>query len=343
MSLHPLVSIVIVNYNGCELLKDCLTSLRSTNYSPYEIIVVDNGSTDLSCSMIKESFQYVKLIAVSKNLGYAKGNNVGILNSKGEFIVLLNNDTVVTPSWLPELLNQAQLNPDCFYQPKILLMKNRLINSLGNRIQLFGFAYPSELNKPDRINSLPPKIISYASGACVLASKRLIRKVGLLDESDLFTFYEDVNWGWRGLLLGVKSVCIPTAVVYHKWGGSWGNKMSQRKFFLLERARLASLLRNYSTSTLVCLFPSCLLIELSTLLYSLKSGCFTKKILAYSDIIKSRDSLLSEKRQLARTESDKLVIKSFSNDVIHPYFGILGNCVNKGLTLLSKNIRSSIK
>lgn len=342
---EPFVSIVILNYNGCDMLYECLSSILLTNYSAYEVVVVDNGSTDKSCAMIKTYFPQVKLVCIPENLGYSKGNNIGILHAKGDFIVLLNNDTVVSPFWLSELVREAKNQPECFYQPKILFMNSKRINSAGNCIQLFGFAFPFGIGKLDVNQYTCNHQVSYASGACILASRSLIQKVGLLDESDLFTFYEDVNWGWRALMMGYNSIYVSSSTIYHKWGGSWGNNMSSRKFFLIERARLATLLRNYSVRTLVSLFPVFLSIETCVLLYGIKNRCVSKKIKGYSDIIKARNMLINQKRRINKTRknSDGVVINCFTDEVVHPYLGVLAVPANKVLAFLGRYFRILIK
>ena len=327
------------------MLKECLDSVFLTNYPRYDVIVIDNGSIDTSCAVIERDFPNVKLIKLRENLGFSKGNNLGILHSKADFVVLLNNDTLVSPSWLSELMQEAKKNHDCFYQPKILLSENKRINSAGNYIQLLGFAFPRGLDKPDIGQYEGVHEVSYASGACVLASKDFIQKIGLLDEDDLFSYYEDVNWGWRALMLGYSSIYVSSSVIYHKWGGSYGNTLSEKKFFLIERARLATLYRNYDAKTLACLFPALLAVEMIMLLFSFKKGFASKKIRAYSDLIKAKKVLSYQKRQLLknRKRSDKAILNHFTNGFFHPYLGTLSNPINKCLVFVGRYLRAFVR
>ena len=105
MSEEPLVSVIILNYNAGELLLDCVESVRKSEYDNLEILVVDNISSDNSQKKCKEKFPDIKLIQNEKNFGYCEGNNVGIRNAKGEFIAILNPDTIVDSNWLRELIN----------------------------------------------------------------------------------------------------------------------------------------------------------------------------------------------------------------------------------------------
>ena len=102
---NPLVSIIILNYNAGRLLLDCVESILQSNYKNYEIIVVDNLSNDESHKKCKEKFGQVILVENAKNLGYCEGNNVGIRQAIGEFIVILNPDTIVEPNWITELIS----------------------------------------------------------------------------------------------------------------------------------------------------------------------------------------------------------------------------------------------
>jgi hypothetical protein len=333
----PLVSIVILNFNGQDMLRECLQSVLKTDYPNYEVIVVDNGSTDWSCNMVEREFPQAHLVKNSKNHGYSEGNNKGIMHSKGEFIALLNNDVVVCPSWLSKLMNEAVKDIYCFYQPKILFTGSRIINSAGNVIQIFGFAYPRGISELDTGQYEKKCTISYASGACVLVSKFLCQKVGLLDGDPVFTFYEDVNWGWRALLLGYKSIYVPSAVVYHRWGGSWGNSLSSMKFFLIERGRISTILRNYSVRTLVSMMPAFVGIEFLVFSYGLARGFASEKIRVYSDIIKNRGRLFKERKKLQdnRRLSDDSIIGCFLTQLNHPYLGDFSTPVNSVLTFFS--------
>ena len=120
MIRQPLVSIIIAHWNGEEIIKDCLESLSKTTYENYEVIVVDNASTDNSVKIITENFPNIKIVQNNKNYGFAGGNNIGYNHAKGEIILLLNNDTNVEPDWLENLVKFSLDNPQVgILQPKI--------------------------------------------------------------------------------------------------------------------------------------------------------------------------------------------------------------------------------
>ena len=141
-SSESLVSIVVLNYNAGKLLDDCISSIYKTEKVNFELILVDNASTDKTYRECIQKFPDVKLIENKKNLGYCEGNNVGIRASKGNFVVVLNPDTVVNPTWLYELIRVYQENGEGIYQPKILATTDHdMLLSSGQFIQLFGFGY----------------------------------------------------------------------------------------------------------------------------------------------------------------------------------------------------------
>jgi len=114
------ISIVILNYNAGELLEKCISSILKSNYKNFEIILVDNASKDESHKECKNKFPKIKLIENKENLGYCEGNNVGLRMARGEYVVILNPDTIVDNNWLDELLKAYENNGEGLYQPKFL-------------------------------------------------------------------------------------------------------------------------------------------------------------------------------------------------------------------------------
>ena len=142
MDKESLVSIIVLNYNAGQLLLNCVDSLKKSTYTNLEIIVVDNISSDGSQTKCMEKFPDIKLIQNEKNLGYCGGNNIGIKEAKGEFIVILNPDTIVEPKWINELISAYNEFGEGLYQPKILsLNEENIIQSTGNMLHVFGFGF----------------------------------------------------------------------------------------------------------------------------------------------------------------------------------------------------------
>ena len=317
-SSTPLVSIIILNYNGGKLVEECVNSIINSNYSSYEIILVDNDSHDSSHKICKEKFSQIILIENKSNLGYCEGNNVGIRKAKGQFIVILNPDTLVEKEWLDWLLDAYKKNGDGLYQPKLLAADNKKrINTMGNMINLFGFGYSSKKGLED-INSITDiREIGYASGACLFTSKKILDKIGYFDPF-LFAYHDDLDLGWRAMQQNIKSFLVPKSIVYH--AESFSFKWSKKKFYLLERNRWYCLLTHYSKKTYYKILPSLIVIEIFMFFYYLSKGMIKEKIAGYKDIIKNRKLINKKYLELEERKIilDLELIKSFQDIIETP-------------------------
>src|SRR5207245_11696184 len=141
------------------------------------------------------------------------------------------------------------------------------------------FGYQEGLGLEDKGQFNEKKAIFYPSGACVFTSRKMLDLLGGLD-SNFFTYYEDVNLGWKALLLGYQSFYIPESVIFHKWFGSFGKSLSPVKFQFIERGRMSALLINLSLKSLIIMLPSVLIIECLITVYSLSNGLFGAKLKA---------------------------------------------------------------
>jgi len=318
---NPLVSVIILNYNGKRVLEQCLDSVFASSYTPFEVIVVDNCSTDGSAEAARSKWNF-KLIKNKKNVGYCAGNNIGIRNANGEFVVLLNNDTVVHPQWLKELLTTATRSKADFCQPKIIMLDDpKIINSAGNVLHMAGFGLMRGAGEVDKGQYDAQEKISSLHGACIFVSKDAIADVGLLDEN-FFSWNEDTDWAWRALLRGFKLVYVSRALVKHKYGEAWGFG-TPKKFYYAERNRIIMLLTNYSHRSVILLSPLFILTEIATLGYCLFNRTLRAKIVAYADLIRMRHYIVERRKriQARRRVSDGMIVRIFTSKFEHPFFG----------------------
>ena len=342
---NPLVSIIILNYNAGKLIEECINSIYQSNYKNFEIIVVDNNSKDKSHVQCKEKFPSINMIENKKNLGYCEGNNVGIRNSKGKFVVILNPDTIVDPNWINELLLGYHKFGDGIYQPKFLTIDNKsIIQSTGNMIQIFGFGYSRNKGDQDKNQFNNAEIINYASGTCLFTSKQIFTKLDLFD-SFLFAYHDDLDFCWRASMQGIQSYYIPTSIVFHPSEG-FSFKWSNFKFFLLERNRLYCLFTHYSRGTILKLLPSLVLVDIAVSCFYLKNGLLSQKIKASLSILKNLGIIQSryDEIQKKRTVHDKEIISNFKNEVILPKGTSIKNKIpfNSILKVLSQLCRMVI-
>src|SRR3989344_962750 len=342
---NPLVSIIILNYNAGDLLLKCVESVFNTYYENYEVIVVDNVSKDDSHKRCKEKFGKIKLIENTQNYGYCEGNNIGIRNAKGDFIVILNPDTIVDPTWLKELLAAYNKQGEGLYQPKILsLHKSEIIQSTGNMLHLFGFGFARDKGVKDVNQHNTIECIGYASGTCLFTSQSTLEKIGLFD-SFLFLYHDDLDLGWRAAQIGIKSYYVPTAVIYHT--ESYTLKWSGKKFYWLERNRRYCLLTHYSKNTYTKLLPYLILIDIMVWFFYFSKGFIGSKIKAEIDLIKNKNKILERCIELENKKliPDSELIRSFPDDIFVPQ-NVSGVITNKSfnfiLSKLSKKAKHSI-
>ena len=314
---NPLISIVIINYNAGELLMNCVNSITKSNYSNYEIIVVDNNSSDQSHIKCKKKNVVIKLIENKENLGYCEGNNVGIRLAKGEFIVILNPDTIVEPNWLNGLLKAYEKFGEGLYQPKILAFEDDLFESAGNMLQLFGFGYSKDRGVKDNGQHDISQEIGFASGACLFTKTDVLKKIGLFDPF-IFLYLDDLDLGWRAQQIGIKSYYIPSVTILH--AGSYNYKWSAMKFFWLERNRHYCILTHISKSTFFKMIPALIVVEIMMISFYFIKGYGKMKIKAYLDILKNIKQIRKKYDELdkKRIIKDKEIMKKFSDEVFIP-------------------------
>lgn len=218
-SSFPKVSVIIVNYNGSHHLVNCLDSLKATDYPSFDLILVDNSSTDNSLQIVEDGFPDCKVIRFKENMGFSIANNIAAKGADGEYLAFLNNDTKVTPSWLTELVKVIEAEPTIAIAQSSLLKFAGDIDSNGDFITRFGRTYNSKKN-----GFKDPREILSARGAAMIIRKSTFEELGGFDE-DYFVSFEDVEIGWRAWIVGYKVVLVPSSVVYHE-GGSTLSTMS---------------------------------------------------------------------------------------------------------------------
>lgn len=250
------VAIIIVNWNGLELTRACLTSLRKVNSSNFKIILVDNGSENEEGSRLLRAFPEIHLIQNKLNLGFSGGNNVGIRHALEEgfsHVLLLNNDTEVAPDFLDEMLFKLYRNPNLgVVQPLIVFLHDpKIIWSAGGKlVRWLGRAITLGDHDPIADYRFAKKELDWATGCCFLVSREAIIKCGILNES-YFTYFEDVEWSLRIKSSGFGIGLAEKALVYHEAGASSKKQHSEgtlssgvfyyhvrNQFFLLRQLRI---------------------------------------------------------------------------------------------------------
>jgi GT2 family glycosyltransferase len=216
------VSIIIPNWNGAAHLPTCLAALRAQTFRDFEMIVADNASTDGSRELLARDDPDVRLIALDHNLGFAGACNAGLRAARGEFCILLNNDTEAAPDWLAEVLAAFERHPEAgIVASKMLLFDRRnTLHTAGDIFRRDGTPGNRGVWEADRGQYAEGPVFS-ASGGSAAYRRLMLDQVGLLDE-DFFFSCEDVDLAWRAQLAGWRVVYAPRAVVYHKLSATGG-------------------------------------------------------------------------------------------------------------------------
>jgi GT2 family glycosyltransferase len=244
--MHPLVSVIIVNWNGKHLLGECLDSILAQRFKDFEIIVVDNGSRDGSVGFLHERYPRIRVEGLPENLGFAGGNNVGLRIASGKYLALLNNDTKVDPAWLESLLKEAEISPTAIgmWACKILSYENPgIIDNVGLLLYPDGLGRGKGRLERDQGQYDQTGEALFPSGCAGLYRKSMLDEIGLFDE-EFFAYADDVDLGLRARLAGWGCIYVPSARVYHKYSSS-SSAYSLLKAFLVERNRIWVLLKYY--------------------------------------------------------------------------------------------------
>jgi GT2 family glycosyltransferase len=218
----PQTAIIVLNWNGLRDTPDCLVSLERLDCPDYEVIVVDNGSTDGSTGVIREQFPGVTLIENRENLGFTGGNNAGLryaLRRGMDYALLLNNDTEVAPDFLRHMLKTTEADPNVgiagpmiYYhqQPDQIWSAGGAIDRPRGQTRMIG------LDEQDIGQyGAAPREVDFVTGCALLVRKSVLEQVGLLDEQ-FFAYYEEVEWCERARRAGYHIVGVPRAKVWHK-------------------------------------------------------------------------------------------------------------------------------
>jgi GT2 family glycosyltransferase len=264
------VSIIIVNLNGEPYLERCLSTLLAQTYSNFEVVLVDNGSTDTSVALVRERFPSVRVIETGQNLGLPRAINVGIRSTDSDYVVTLNNDTWVEPDWLAALVEVMEQDAQIGICASKMLFAHRpdVINSAGVCVNLAGIAWDRLGGSSDSAldDATPQEVFAACSGAA-LYRRTMLDEVGLFDE-DYFIYLDDVDLSWRARLMGWRCMVAPRSRVYHVHSATT-SEGSPFKNFLLGRNKVWTVVKNYPAPHFWLYLPVILFYDLGSALYAL--------------------------------------------------------------------------
>ncbi|MFC2166787.1 glycosyltransferase [Acidobacteriota bacterium] len=294
------ISFIVVNWNGKKTIAECLDSILSQTYPNIEIICIDNFSSDGSLEIVKEKYSIDKFIALNKNYGYARANNIGFEQTSGEYIALVNNDAILSPDWLEKALAVFQR---CHYKnvgsvatKNIDYYQRHLIDTAGVEYLGFGAGWDYKNLHVDSKEVNQRKEVFGACATAALYKKKILNKVGLFD-SNYFIYFEDTELAFRLRLFGYTCVYEPEAVCYH-YGGDKRDKNS-RYYLEYGRRNIEFLFfKNMQGYLFFKYFLSHCAYEIVLFLYFLSVGKGIPFLKAKVQFLKSLDYLLRERKKL---------------------------------------------
>ena len=333
MNTQPLISIIVLNYNGKQFLKVCFDSLLLSTYPNIELLMVDNASTDDSVDYMERNYPQVKIIHSGGNIGYSAGNNLGIEVAAGKYVLLLNNDIEVTPGWLEPIMEEFESDEQiAAVQPKIHHMIDRdsfeYAGAAGGMIDIFSFPfmrgrvfYTIEKDEGQYDTNID---LFWTSGAAMAIRKDVLKKTGLLD-NDFVHHMEEIDLCWRILLQGYRLRIRTDSVIYHYAGGTIKAR-SFKKEYWNHRNSVFMMMKNYSSRRLMYLLPARYVLDILVVVKSILV-CDTMKIAAilraHGWLFRQLSLILRKRRevQLARRVPDSALDKfMYHHSVAIDYF-----------------------
>ena len=223
------VSVIIPNFNGMAYLDGVLSGLECQTVRNFEVILVDNGSSDGSCAFVASSYPWVHMIELPENFGFCKAVNEGIKASRAPYVLLLNNDIEVTPDFIEEMLAAIRRHKKAFSCAARMIQfhdRDRL-DDAGNYYCALGWAYARGKGKDIHTCEKEEKIFASCAGAAIYRRK-IFEKIGYFDEEH-FAYLEDMDVGYRARINGYENWYAPKAMVYHVGSGTSGSRYNHFK------------------------------------------------------------------------------------------------------------------
>jgi len=290
-------SILVLNYNGKHLLKECVDSIYEQTFTDYELLIIDNHSSDDSVTYIKENFPKATLIENAENFGFAKGNNIGIEKSSGEWIFFLNNDASLEKNCLSVLAEfiKNRKPEQLVFAP--LMLKNHaqdFVDSAGDILYPWGYAYIYE-NVPASDFTEDREVASVCCGAAVF-NRDLLQSLHGFDE-DFFLYNEDVDLSLRAKRSGAKIWLVSKAKVFHKGSATMG-KRTRLHLYYLDRNRFWTKLKNFPLITLIKYAPHSFVYSMLSFALWTSRGLFLTWLKARFAMLIGVPKMLKKRREI---------------------------------------------
>ena len=248
-------SVIIPNYNGAEYIEACIKTLTEQSYRDFEIIVVDNCSTDGSADTVEKGFPDVRLIRLDQNYGFSRAVNEGLKASKAPFALLLNSDIETDPGFVGALVSTIKSDDMIFsVASKMIQMKDRSrLDGAGDLYSAMGWAYARGKGRPSSGYNKRCRVFSACGGAAIYR-RSILDEIGWFDEFH-FAYLEDADIGYRARIMGYKNVYCPEAVVYHAGSAVTGSRYNDFKVRISARNNMYVIMKNMPVLQIILNLP----------------------------------------------------------------------------------------
>ncbi len=249
------VTIIIPNYKGAECIADCLESLRKQDFREFDLIVVDNYSSDGSAETVEQNYPEARLVRLDQNYGFSRAVNEGLKRCSTPYVLLLNNDTVAEPSFVGNLYRAIREDETVFSAAAKMLMQKQpdRIDGAGDYYCALGWAFASGKGKKSSRRTKRREVFAACGGAAIYR-RRILDEIGWFDEFH-FAYLEDVDIGYRARIMGYRNIYEPSAVVYHLGSGATGSRYNSFKVRISARNNMYLIMKNMPTLQIILNFP----------------------------------------------------------------------------------------
>ncbi len=331
MSVVPNVSVVIPNWNGECLLPACLTSLRSQSFEDFEVILVDNGSTDRSVEVAQAQIPDLRVIQFPENRGFSRAVNEGIRAARGQHIALLNSDVELDPEWLQALTKTLDSHPEIMAcaSKMVNARDRRFLDGVGIGCLAGGIGYPIGSHERDEGQYAYPFEVLGPSAGAALYRRELFQIVGLFDEQ-FFAYHEDVDLCLQAQWAGLRCLYVPSAVAYHVGGGSTGGAMNAFIARLSTKNRYWVVLKNLPVRMFFRSLPGILCYEAVWIPRLAARGLLAAYLRGLRDALTELPGIWSKRREIQRrravpvaqfrravADSERMVLDSLARRYAH--------------------------
>jgi GT2 family glycosyltransferase len=298
--LPPRVTVVIPNWNGERFLSTCLGSLREQSFKDFEVIVVDDNSTDGSVAFLRRNFPEVRVLPLEENKGFSAAVNAGIRASHAEYVALLNNDTELDPKWLHALLEAAKAHPEAglFASKMVDFYDRRRLDGAGDALRRSGLPLRLGHGELDHGQYDETTFVFGACAGAALYRRDMLDDVGLFDE-DFFANCEDGDLSFRAQLAGYRCLYVPESVIYHMGSATFG-KRSPTAVRLGTRNSLCLLVKNLPTPLVLGFLPFVAVGQLSRLIVTASTSTLGAHLEGLSGALRLLPLMLKKRREIQK-------------------------------------------